>query len=137
MSLVDKLMAVDSGAFADDATAEIKSRHLSAIIGEDAIVKVRGLSSDAYMDIAAKLYDKKGNIDFSKSYDSAALLVVEGVFEPDLKDSKLQKHFNAATPKELAKILFKGNELTDIASKVTELSGFGGNSAEEEDEVKN
>lgn len=137
MSLVDKLMAVDKGTFVSEETAEIKSRTLSKILGEDTTVKVTGLESDLYMSIATRVVGKDGSADFSKAYDNAALLVVEGMVEPNLKDEKLQKHFGAVTPKELAKLLFKGNELTDIAGKITELSGFGGSSREEEDEVKN
>lgn len=137
MSLVDKLMALDKGTFVSEETAEIKSGTLSKIFGEDTTVKVTGLGSDLYMSIAARVVGKGGKADFSKAYDSAALLVVEGTVEPNLKDEKLQKHFGAATPKELAKLFFKGNELTDIAGKITELSGFGGSSQEEEDEVKN
>ena len=39
-------------------------------------------------------------------------------------------------PKELAKLLFPGGELTEIANMITELSGFS-QPDEDEDEVKN
>ena len=89
------------------------------------------------MDITTRVVDKKGNANFAKAYDVNALLVVEGVVEPDLKSKDLQKHFKAATPKELAKILFPGGELTDVANKITELSGFTQSESEIEEEVKN
>lgn len=137
MSLVDKLMAIDTGKFAEEQTAEIPAKRLSAALGESVVIKVKALSGDQYMDITTRLVDKKGNPDFSKGYDVNALLVVEGIIEPSLKDKDLQKHFGAATPKELAKILFPGGELTDIANKITELSGFAQTDADTEEEVKN
>lgn len=137
MSLVDKLMAIDKGEFAKGQTAEITAKHMSRILGEAVNVKLQALSGDQYTDITTRLVDKKGNADFSKSYDVNALLVVEGVVEPSLKDKELQKHFGAATPKELAKILFPGGELTEVANKITELSGFSQSEEETEEEVKN
>lgn len=137
MSLVDKLMAIDTGKFAEEQTAEIPAKRLSAVLGERVMIKVKALSGDQYMDITTRVVDRKGNADFAKAYDVNALLVVEGVVEPDLKSKDLQKHFKAATPKELAKILFPGGELTDVANKITELSGFTQSESEIEEEVKN
>jgi len=136
MSLVDKLMAIDKGEFAKEQTAEMQAKHLSKVLKEQVTIRVRALPGDQYTDITARLVNKKGNADFSKSYDVNALLVVEGVVEPSLKDKELQKHFGAATPKELAKLLFPGGELTEIANMITELSGFS-QPEEDEDEVKN
>ena len=112
MSLVDKLMAIDKGKFAEGQTGELQAKRLSEILGEPVVIKVKALSGDQYTDITTRLVDKRGNADFSKSYDVNALLVVEGVVEPSLKDKDLQAHFGAATPKELAKLLFPGGELT-------------------------
>lgn len=137
MSLVDKLMAIDSGAFAADLTAEFPAKRLSEVLGEPVTIKVKALSGDQYMDITTRLVDKKGNADFSRAYDVNALLVVEGLIEPSLKDKDLQKHFGAATPKELAKILFPGGELSDVAGEITRLSGFTQNDDETEEELKN
>ena len=137
MSLVDKLMAIDSGVFAQDLTAEIPAKRLSDVLGEPVKVKVKALSGDQYMDITTRLVDRKGNADFSRAYDVNALLVVEGMIEPSMKDKDLQQHFGAATPKELAKILFPGGELSDIAGEITRLSGFTQNDEETEEEVKN
>lgn len=136
MSLVDKLMSVDKGILVNRETAEIKAKTLSKILGEDVTVKVKALEPDVYIGISTNILDKNGNTDYSKTYDLAALLCAEAMVEPSLKDKELQKHFGAATPKELAKMLFKGTELTDISSKITEISGFG-RDAEEEEEVKN
>ena len=137
MSLVDKLMAIDKGKFAEGQTGELQAKRLSKILGEPVVIKVKALSGDQYTDITTRLVDKRGNADFSKSYDVNALLVVEGVVEPSLKDKDLQAHFGAATPKELAKLLFPGGELTDVANKITELSGFAQSDKDVEEDVKN
>lgn len=137
MSLVDKLMAIDKGKFAEGQTGELQAKRLSEILGEPVVIKVKALSGDQYTDITTRLVDKRGNADFSKSYDVNALLVVEGVVEPSLKDKDLQAHFGAATPKELAKLLFPGGELTDVANKITELSGFAQSDKDVEEDVKN
>lgn len=137
MSLVDKLMAIDKGKFAEGQTGELQAKRLSEILGEPVVIKVKALSGDQYTDITTRLVDKRGNADFSKSYDVNALLVVEGVVEPSLKDKDLQAHFGAATPKELAKLLFPGGELTDVANKITELSGFSQSDKDVEEDVKN
>ena len=110
---------------------------MSEVMGEPVMIRVWALSGDQYTDITTRMMDKKGNADFAKAYDVNALLVVEGVIEPDLKNKELQKHFGATTPKELAKILFPGGELTEIANKITELSGFNSPEDEDEEEIKN
>lgn len=137
MSLVDKLMAIDTGKYAEGRTGEVPAKRMSEVMGEPVMIRVRALSGDQYTDITTRMMDKKGNADFAKAYDVNALLVVEGVIEPDLKNKELQKHFGATTPKELAKILFPGGELTEIANKITELSGFNSPEDEDEEEIKN
>ena len=137
MSLVDKLMSVDKDTFVKEETAEIKARHMSKLLGEETYIKVKGVSSDRFMEITSLMIGADGKRDFSKSLDSAALLAVEGIVEPNLKNKDLQEHFGAVTPKELAKILFKGSELTKITEKITELSGFSDDEDEAVEEIKN
>ena len=137
MSLVDKLMAIDKGAFAEERTGIYRVKRLSEIIGEPIDIKLRALPGDLYVDITTRMLDKNGNPAFTKTYDVNALLVVEGVAEPNLKDESLQKHFGAASPKELAKKLFQGGELTAVANEITKLSGFSQSDEEIEAEVKN
>ena len=136
MSLVDKLMSIDKGEYVKEETAEIKSRRLSKIMGEDVYIKVKGISGDLYTELSSRIYNSDGTVDFSKSRDAAALMAAEAVVEPDLKNEDLQAHFDAVTSKDLAKILFKGNELTNIVQKIRELSGFE-DEDETVDEIKN
>jgi hypothetical protein len=59
-------------------------------------------------ELQAMMFDKKGRQDLSQARTVSKLIVLEGVIEPNLKDDSLQKHFGAATPKDLIDILFKG-----------------------------
>ena len=70
-------------------------------------------------------------------FKAQSLIVVEGVTEPSLKDAELQKHFGAASPVDLAQILFPGGELTSVFNEVAKLSGFIEDDDELEEEVKN
>lgn len=139
MSLIDKLMAIDSGEFAKEKTKCIRADHLSEVMGEDVMITIRALPGDLYNGITARMIDKKGNADFGKAYDINALICAEGVVEPDLRNEGLQKHFRCATPKSLAKVLFPGGEIARISDAVTELSGFAKEDEKEaeEDELKN
>lgn len=137
MSLLDKLMAIDKGEFAKEKTEDIPAAGLSEIMGEKVMIKIKAINGDRYSEITTRGVGKKGDFDYSKAYDINAHLVVEGVIEPNLKNEELQKHFGCATPKDLAKLLFKGGELTNIANRITDISGFSQDIQEEEDAVKN
>lgn len=89
------------------------------------------------MDLLATATNKKGNVDVSKTYRAQALIVVEAMQSPSLKDKELQVHFGAASPIDLAKTLFPGGELTKIFQEVADLSGFGDDEDEDLEEIKN
>ncbi|MCI8741708.1 MAG: hypothetical protein HFG63_03575 [Lachnospiraceae bacterium] len=139
MSLVDKLMAIDRGDFAKEKTGEVRAKHLSEVMGGDVKVTIKALKGDLYNEIMTRMIDKKGRSNFGKAYDINAILCVEGVVEPDLKNADLQKHFGCASPKDLAKLFFPGGELTRVADEITDLSGFSkeGEEEEEKEELKN
>lgn len=136
MSLIDKLMAIDSGAYAKEKTAKVKSNCLSEAIGEETMVTIKALSGEEYTDITMNMVDRKGRADFSKAYRQYKLICAAGVVEPDLKDAQLQKHFGVASPADLAAALFKGGELQDIAGEITKLSGFAPENEDEDEEAE-
>ena len=53
-----------------------------------------------------------------------------------LKDKELQAHFGAASPVDLAAILFPGGEMVGIYSEIAMLSGYG-DDEDTDEEVKN
>ena len=122
MNLVEQLLKADAKKASEKETGTFKSKRLAKILGGDAPVEIR------------LQVDKKGNVDLSKSLDSKLLCCVEGITEPSMKDKNLQRHFNCATPKDLALALF-GFEVTDISDAICALSGVTDEDTEEE--IKN
>lgn len=134
MNLVDKLLKMDITPFTERETKDIEIKRLSEKFGEPFIVTVGAIDTERFIELSSESLDKNGKIDYAKSYNASALLVCEGIISPDLKNKDLQAHFKASTPKELAKILFKG-EITKLSSAISELTGFGGE--DEDEEIKN
>lgn len=132
MSLTQKLLQIDRGEFQKEEFLEVKAKRLSEIMGEEVLLKFRALSGKEYTSLASTAMTDKGGVDYAKAYDVNALVLCEALVEPSLKDKELQKHFGAATPKDLAFLFFPGMELSALSDKVTRFSGFS-----DGDEVKN
>ena len=129
---MEKLMKLDRDKLMEVPTEKIKAKTLSKIVGEDVEITVKALSGSLYTELISGASGKDGSIDGSKIYDAYAMIVVKGCVEPSLKDEGLQKYYNAASPKDLAKILFPGGELTKISERIGSLSGFGTNEDDKE-----
>lgn len=136
MSLTAKLLALDAAKYREKATSELEIKRLSELTGEPFIVKVQEVEPEKLQEFQAMLFDKKGRYDLTQTRKVNALTCVAGVVEPDLSDKKLQAHFGAATPKELADLLFKGYELPAVADEIARISNFI-QSDEEDAETKN
>ena len=134
---IDMLMRLDREKVAEVPVRDIKANRLSQLMGQDVTVEIKALAGDIYMDLLATATNKKGNVDVSKTYRAQALIVVEAMQSPSLKDKELQVHFGAASPIDLAKTLFPGGELTKIFQEVADLSGFGDDEDEDLEEIKN
>ena len=132
---IDTLMKIDRGLITEVPTKEVRAKRLSKIAGTDVVVKIKALSGNTFASLATSK-DKKDRIDASKLYKAQSLIVAEGVQEPSLKNQELQTHFGAASPAELATILFPGGELIDIYSEIATLSGYG-DDEDTDEEVKN
>lgn len=134
---IDMLMRLDREKVAEVPVKDIKANRLSQLMGQDVTVEIKALAGDIYMDLLATATNKKGNVDVSKTYRAQALIVVEAMQSPSLKDKELQVHFGAASAIDLAKTLFPGGELTKIFQEVADLSGFGDDEDEDLEEIKN
>ncbi len=134
MNLVDRLLAIDAKQITEKETVKIEIKRLSKLTGEPFFVTVQEIDGERYQELQMRLLNKKGKADFTKAYDTNLLVAVEGIIEPNLADEKLQKHFGAATPKELASKLFQAGDLIKISDVIAKLNGFG---EEEEEEIKN
>ena len=134
MSLTEKLLAVDVAKYKEKKTDTMEIKRLSNIVGEPFIIKIQEIDDDRLQELQAMLLDGNGNVDYSKNRMVNALLCVESVINPNLRDEKLRKHFGVDTPKELAELLFKGNDLGRVAEKILSLNGYGTDEEEEKNE---
>ena len=125
MDNIKFLMSLDRGKLEIKPTKKVRARNLSRIAGEDVFVTLTAISGDRHQSIAARAYGKDGNLDPDRMYDVQALLVSEAITDPNVKDPELLRHFQAATPKELVKLLFPGGELVKLSEEEASLSGFG------------
>lgn len=125
MNAVELLMSADVDSLSSKPTAEIEINRLSEKFGQPFSVKLEALSSRKYTELSGRMVDSNNKLDISKVADTYALIVIESMSEPNLKDSDLQAHFGVKTPKDLAQKLFNGGEITALAEKVSILSGYG------------
>ena len=123
MNLIEKLIRIDKETLLKKETKTVKSARLSKIVGEETNIVVKELSGRKLNDISAMMVDKDGDKDFSKLTDVNLMYCVEGVVEPNLRDTNLMEHFGVKTPKDLAEILFDA-EAGKIAGKIISLSGI-------------
>ena len=137
MSIIDKLLQMDSAKLTEMPTKEIEIQRLTEIMGEPFKIKCQAIEGERYADIQRSAVDlnKKGGIKNFNLFDMQVLTVIDGVVEPSMKDSKLIKHFGCATPKDLVKKLFLAGEIAEISNVVTELSGYD-KTEDDEEEVK-
>lgn len=131
MNLVDKLLQLDANEL-DLPTADVEIKRLSKKLGEKMIFKCRAIDSDTYNDIIELTtgINDQGNptVDTGKLQ---ILVAIEGIVSPSLKDEKLLKHFNCATPQVLLNKLLLPGEITKLSNTISELSGFGDGGDEE------
>jgi hypothetical protein len=134
-NLVDELLKADAAKAVERPTGVFKSKRLQAIIGaeEPVEVKIRAIKPRRLNDVVGYARRSNGDIDYTRTYDASLLACMEGIVEPDLKNKDVQKHFGAATPKDLAEILFD-TEANMISAEIIKLSGI---SEDTEEEVKN
>jgi hypothetical protein len=135
MNLVDQLLKADVKKADELETQIFKSKRLAKLIGVEGTVDItiREIKSRRVNDLVAYQVDKKGNMDFSKSFDAKLMMCTEGIVDPDLKDKDLQKHFGCTSAVELCEKIF-GGEVNEISDAISVLCGLNTDS---EDEIKN
>lgn len=141
MSLLDTLLKTKAEKANEAETSVYYSKRLQKLTDapEPVAITIKELSYNKVNELVARQFDKKGNYDFMRSARSKALLAVEGIVDPDLKDKKLIEHFGCETPADLAQKLFN-MELTEISDEICRLSGLETDTEEaeeEHEEIKN
>lgn len=133
MNLIEKLILIDKERAQERKTKKLKSARLSKLTGEETEITIKELSGKRLNDLTQIIINEDGKKDFGRMYDLNLMYCVEGVAEPNLKDSRLLEHFGVKTPKDLAAMLFEA-EAGKIAGEIVSLSGIGEGA---EEEVKN
>lgn len=139
MNLVDQLLKADVKTASELECGVFRSRKLAKILGSkgDTVeVTIREIKSRRLNDLLSYQIDKKGNLDYSKVYDTKLMMVTEGVVDPDLMDKDLQAHFECTSARELAEKLF-GFEINALSDAISALSGISTGSEDTEEEIKN
>ena len=104
-------------------TKEYKIKRLSELTGEDVVFRLRALP-----------YGRVEELKESNSEEMNVHILLAGVVEPDLKDSRLAAKFGGATPAETVKAMLLPGEIEDISRAVERLCGYRMSTIEE---VKN
>ena len=135
MNLVEALIKADAKKAEELKTSVFLSKKLANIIGqlEPVEVKIKEIPHRRVNDIMSYQLDKKGEFDYSKTFDAKLMMVVEGVVDPDLKNKELQEHFGCSKARELAEKLFQ-SEVTELSDAIAEISDTEEAS---EDDIKN
>lgn len=136
-NLVDRLMKADKAKAGEMRTGEFKSQKLAELLGETEPVeiKIHELKGRRMNAIQSEQIKGNGEIDFEKAYDAQLRICVEGISEPNLKDKKLQEHFECSLATELCEKIFN-SEVSLIADEITNL-GIKINDKKTENEIKN
>ena len=145
MNLVEQLLKADIKKADELETSVFKSKKLAKILGikpskdgeEPTVdVQIREVKSRRVNDIMSYQFNKKGDLDYGKTYDAKLMMCVEGVVEPNLRDKALQEHFEVGDARALCEKLFS-HEITDLSDAISTLSGVRADGDDEEDEIKN
>lgn len=136
MNLVEGLLKADESKAKEYDTGTYMSERLGKILEKNSPIeiKIREVDVKTIKNIQQYSMKKDGSMDRNKLYDSNLMLCVEGITDPDLKNEDLQKHFGAATAKDLAEILFRF-EAAYIADAISNLSLM--KHKDDEDDIKN
>lgn len=119
MNLADKLLQIDKEEPKKKITGTYESKRLKRMVGEGT-VEIESIRERKLKEYQTMAIDKKGDAVKDMIFEATLLVVVEGVKNPDLKNKELMEHFGAATPKDLAEILFDG-EIDAIGDAIVNL----------------
>lgn len=138
MNLVDALLNADTNVILAEKTEEYEVKRLSEILGERFVVTLKAIPAKRYSEIqttAINVNNKRKSVDL---YKMQMLTLNEGIKEPNLADPNLMKKFGATTPFDMYEKLFLAGEITDIANKISALSGYNEEEKQQNiEEIKN
>lgn len=138
MNLVDVLLNADTNVILAEKTEDYEVKRLSEILGERFVLTLKAIPAKRYSEIqttAINVNNKRKSVDL---YKMQMLTLNEGIKEPNLADPNLMKKFGATTPFDMYEKLFLAGEITDIANKISALSGYNEEEKQQNiEEIKN
>lgn len=138
MSLVDVLLNSDVDEILAEKTEEYEVERLSKVLGEKFVLTLKSIPAKRYSEIQTTAINIKGKSKNIDLYKMQMLTLNEGIKEPNLVDTNLLKKFNATTPFDMYEKLFLAGEITDIANKISALSGYSEEEKQQNiEEIKN
>lgn len=136
MNLAEKLLHADANKAKEKKKGTYRSSKLGHILGVKSVeIEITELSGRRISEIIGTSVNRKGEVDFTKSYDANLMMCVEGITSPSLRDKDLQAHFGVHNAKDLCEALFD-TEVNEIAEAISTLSSLG-DQKENEEEIKN
>lgn len=136
MNLAEKLLQADANKAKEKKKGTYRSSKLGHILGVKSVeIEITELSGRRISEIIGTSVNRKGEVDFTKSYDANLMMCVEGITSPSLRDKDLQAHFGVHNAKDLCEALFD-TEVNEIAEAISTLSSLG-DQKENEEEIKN
>lgn len=107
-------------------------------MGEKFVLTLKSIPAKRYSEIQTTAINIKGKSKNIDLYKMQMLTLNEGIKEPNLADTNLLKKFNATTPFDMYEKLFLAGEITDIANKISALSGYSEEEKQQNiEEIKN
>jgi hypothetical protein len=138
-TLIDQLLQADVQKISELPTAKYEVKRLSKLLKTKFEMELTAIPAKRYTEIQQNGIDigRKGDVKTVKVFDMQVLALIDGIKDPSLKNPELQKHFSAATPKELVPKLFLAGEIADIYGKINELSGYESDTEKTDEKIKN
>lgn len=138
MNLVDILLNADTNAVLAEKTEEYEVERLSKILGEKFVLTLKAIPAKRYSEIQTTAINMNGKRKSVDLYKMQMLTLNEGIKEPNLAEPNLLKKFGATTPFDMYEKLFLAGEITDIANKISALSGYSEEEKQQNiEEIKN
>lgn len=137
MNIMDKLLQIDAKKLTERETKVYEVKRLTKMLGGKFDLTLQAIDAELYSEIQKNAMTiKKGNINDIDLFKMQVRTIVEGVREPNLKDTKLMAHFGAATPVDLVSKLFLSGEIADVSAEISTLCGYV-SQAEVDEKIKN
>ncbi|PEJ57398.1 hypothetical protein CN692_13370 [Bacillus sp. AFS002410] len=127
MNITDILLSLDSDDLKVPET-KVRIKRLSEVTEQEVLFTLQAIKREKLFEITDLCTKEDGSVD---NQEYQLQVVLNGVVDPSLKDQKFIEKFKCVTPYEVVLKLLTAGEITQIYSKVLELSGIQDTAVEE------